>query len=270
MSDGDDHHDRVHQLRRVRAGVSEHRDLPGRRRVRLDGKKHAALSGGYLLHRPEKCTECVGFYDYEACAAVCPVDCCVTDPDRPEPEEVLLERARHLHPETEFGEEFPSRFHPGRGPGGARKPAAEGDTPAPTSARRRGEHRQPVPLPSMPATMDLETFEVPVTCRTCDGEFAVAFQFFPAWTRCCAAPTAASTSPPTSDCFSPYASGSTLCAATQYAGSTRATRSSRRRTRNSRTARESSPGRLGDGCSAPSFWSERNRERPACSAEFSA
>src|ERR1043165_9738477 len=27
---------------------------------------------------PLLCTECVGFHDYEACAAVCPVDCCVT------------------------------------------------------------------------------------------------------------------------------------------------------------------------------------------------
>jgi len=30
---------------------------------------------------PVLCTECVGFHDYEACAAVCPVDCCVTDPN---------------------------------------------------------------------------------------------------------------------------------------------------------------------------------------------
>ena len=30
---------------------------------------------------PLLCTECVGFHDYEACAAVCPVDVCVTDPN---------------------------------------------------------------------------------------------------------------------------------------------------------------------------------------------
>src|SRR3990172_12794436 len=69
----------------------------------LDGKKHAALQGEIFFIVPEKCTECVGFYDYEACAAVCPVDCCVTDPDRPEPEHVLLERARVLHPGGDFG-----------------------------------------------------------------------------------------------------------------------------------------------------------------------
>jgi ferredoxin len=29
---------------------------------------------------PELCTECVGFYDHEACQAVCPVECCLPDP----------------------------------------------------------------------------------------------------------------------------------------------------------------------------------------------
>ncbi len=29
-------------------------------------------------------TECVGFHDVEQCAAVCPVDCCVPDPDNVE------------------------------------------------------------------------------------------------------------------------------------------------------------------------------------------
>lgn len=32
---------------------------------------------------PEKCTECVGFFDEPQCALVCPVDCCVPDPDHP-------------------------------------------------------------------------------------------------------------------------------------------------------------------------------------------
>ena len=36
---------------------------------------------------PLLCTECVGFHDYEACAAVCPVDVCVTDPNNIESEE---------------------------------------------------------------------------------------------------------------------------------------------------------------------------------------
>ena len=29
----------------------------------------------------DKCTECVGFHDEPQCAAVCPVDCCVDDPN---------------------------------------------------------------------------------------------------------------------------------------------------------------------------------------------
>jgi ferredoxin len=31
----------------------------------------------------DKCTECTGFHDEPQCAAVCPVDCCVDDPDHP-------------------------------------------------------------------------------------------------------------------------------------------------------------------------------------------
>ncbi|HXV79169.1 MAG TPA: YfhL family 4Fe-4S dicluster ferredoxin [Candidatus Binatia bacterium] len=59
---------------------------------------------------PLLCTECVGFHDYEACAAVCPVDCCVTDPNNIETEEVLIARARSLHQDVHFGEDFQSRF----------------------------------------------------------------------------------------------------------------------------------------------------------------
>ena len=59
---------------------------------------------------PLLCTECVGFHDYEACAAVCPVDCCVTDPNNIETEQVLIARARSLHQDVNFGEDFQSRF----------------------------------------------------------------------------------------------------------------------------------------------------------------
>ena len=48
------------------------------------------------------CTECVGFHDYEACQAVCPVECCVPDPNNVEAEGLLLERAKKLHPDKEF------------------------------------------------------------------------------------------------------------------------------------------------------------------------
>jgi hypothetical protein len=68
---------------------------------------------------PLLCTECVGFHDFEACAAVCPVDCCVTDPNNLESEEVLIARAKAIHPETSFGDDFQSRFRKGNGAQGA-------------------------------------------------------------------------------------------------------------------------------------------------------
>ena len=50
---------------------------------------------------PELCTECVGFYDHEACQAVCPVECCLPNPDHREEEQMLLERAVKLHPDDD-------------------------------------------------------------------------------------------------------------------------------------------------------------------------
>jgi len=46
---------------------------------------------------PDKCTECVGFHEEPQCAAVCPVDCCVPDPDRVESNDVLSARQQTLH-----------------------------------------------------------------------------------------------------------------------------------------------------------------------------
>ncbi|MCL4106740.1 UNVERIFIED_CONTAM: hypothetical protein GTU68_048184 [Idotea baltica] len=46
---------------------------------------------------PDKCTECKGFHDEPQCAAVCPVDCCLPDPDREETDEELLSRKARLH-----------------------------------------------------------------------------------------------------------------------------------------------------------------------------
>lgn len=71
-----------------------------------------AISAGEALYviDPERCTECVGFHDAEQCAAVCPVDACLPDPDREEKELVLITRARRLHPKRVFPVDFPSRF----------------------------------------------------------------------------------------------------------------------------------------------------------------
>lgn len=47
---------------------------------------------------PDRCTECVGDFESPQCAAVCPVDCCIPDPDHKESQEQLLEKWKRLHP----------------------------------------------------------------------------------------------------------------------------------------------------------------------------
>ena len=71
-----------------------------------------AISEGESIYiiDPNLCTECVAFHDEEACAAVCPVDCCIPDPTNLESEEVLLARVRQIHPDKVLGDTFPSRF----------------------------------------------------------------------------------------------------------------------------------------------------------------
>ena len=64
-----------------------------------DGGRHAAIAQDVYYIVPEKCTECVGFYDHEACQAVCPVECCLPNPQIPETEDVLIARAIKLHPD---------------------------------------------------------------------------------------------------------------------------------------------------------------------------
>ncbi len=71
--------------------------------------------GVYLID-PERCTECVGFHDQEACQVVCPVECCVPDTKRPGKEADLVALAVKLHPDdTQLrarvdSKTFPSRF----------------------------------------------------------------------------------------------------------------------------------------------------------------
>lgn len=54
----------------------------------------------YVIH-PERCTECVGFHQEPACQAVCPVECCLPDPDHEESEEGLVQKVLALHPDDE-------------------------------------------------------------------------------------------------------------------------------------------------------------------------
>jgi len=132
---------------------------------------------------PMLCTECVGFHDYEACAAVCPVDCCVTDPNNIETEEALIARARALHPDTRFDDNFESRFRKGQGqPSAARakadapaKAASAANNPATevtsgttqqASTGASSAYAEPevyfVPLP------DIDSWDIPVRCFKCN------------------------------------------------------------------------------------------------------
>lgn len=47
----------------------------------------------------DKCTECVGHFDESQCAEVCPVDCCIPDPDHKEAKEELMEKFKRLQEE---------------------------------------------------------------------------------------------------------------------------------------------------------------------------
>jgi len=58
-----------------------------------------AISLGEQIYAidPDRCTECVGFYDQPTCVSVCPLDCIIKDPDHPETDTELLEKFVKLH-----------------------------------------------------------------------------------------------------------------------------------------------------------------------------
>ena len=111
----------------------------------LNGASAAAIAQDIYYIVPQKCTECVGFYDHEACAAVCPVDCCVPDPQNLESHQLLLARARELHPDKTIPDDAPSRFH--QEAGDAAPPAAAANGAA---AAKDGPAAQPPPKPAAP------------------------------------------------------------------------------------------------------------------------
>ncbi|MEX0804847.1 MAG: YfhL family 4Fe-4S dicluster ferredoxin [Candidatus Binatia bacterium] len=128
---------------------------------------------------PMLCTECVGFHDYEACAAVCPVDCCVTDPNNIETEDALVARARALHPETQIGDNFESRFRKGQGK--AAGAIAQKQAPAQTASagggvmdrvasatgaapQMSGYAEPQVNFLSLP---EIDSWEIPIRCFKC-------------------------------------------------------------------------------------------------------
>ena len=66
----------------------------------VDGNEsQEPLSDEFYYIVTDKCTECNGFHEEPQCAAVCPVDCCVDDPDHRETEEELLAKKAFLHGE---------------------------------------------------------------------------------------------------------------------------------------------------------------------------
>lgn len=179
----------------------------------LDGVKHQALATDTFYIVREKCTECVGFFDHEACAAVCPVDCCIADPNSPETEEALLARARHLHTDKTFGNAAPSRFRKGSAttPTAAPAPAAEtvkvppapppvkaaaATTPPPAAKAQEPAPAAPAPVkaapaesaapePSAPAqsaspadTSGLADWDIPIECFRCGRGYSIAYKYF--------------------------------------------------------------------------------------------
>lgn len=64
--------------------------------ISADAPQKAVSDDVYYIV-PEKCTECTGFHEEPQCAAVCPVDCCVPDPDYPESKDELAQKKAWLH-----------------------------------------------------------------------------------------------------------------------------------------------------------------------------
>ncbi len=56
-------------------------------------------SEGFFVIDSSLCTECVGFYSRQQCAYVCPVECCIPDPNHVESEAALFARAKRLSPD---------------------------------------------------------------------------------------------------------------------------------------------------------------------------
>jgi ferredoxin len=62
-------------------------------------EKQSPVSDEFYYIVTDKCTECNGFHEEPQCAAVCPVDCCVDDPDHRESETELLGKKAFMHGE---------------------------------------------------------------------------------------------------------------------------------------------------------------------------
>jgi len=167
----------------------------------LNGESHPAIAQDIYYIVPSKCTECVGFHDHEACAAVCPVDCCIPDPANLETEGVLLARARELHPETTFPDDAPSRFRKEGGAAesaatagkaaGAEAPATNGNAavaasgvaapaPKPAAATPAKTTAPAAPAAAVDQEFNPLAWEVPVICKDCNQPWTIPFRLFEA------------------------------------------------------------------------------------------
>ena len=62
--------------------------------------KNEAIKEGettYVID-PDRCTECVGWFESPKCAEICPVEAPKPDPDHQETHEQLIEKWKKLHP----------------------------------------------------------------------------------------------------------------------------------------------------------------------------
>lgn len=60
-----------------------------------------AISEGemYYVINPDRCTECVGYFDKPQCVEVCPVDAIIHDSAHSESHDALLAKKKQLHGE---------------------------------------------------------------------------------------------------------------------------------------------------------------------------
>jgi ferredoxin len=155
----------------------------------LNGATSPAIAQDIYYIVPAKCTECVGFHDHEACAAVCPVDCCIPDPNNLETEAVLLARARELHPETTFPDDAPSRFRKEGGGASPAAAAADGTAePKPAAAPAPAAPPKPAAAPAAAAHAAASSassaefnpigWEVPVICKDCNEPWTIPYRLF--------------------------------------------------------------------------------------------
>lgn len=62
----------------------------------LGGESNDALNSDHTYIAPDKCTECVGFYDEPQCIPACPTEAITMDADNVETKEQLMAKKEHL------------------------------------------------------------------------------------------------------------------------------------------------------------------------------